>query len=233
MGDPARACMLSLLMDGPRPHRFRARAHGRRHGPDPRADTLSRMAEANLLAARAQGRNRFLPAGLVGRGAHAIESLMALAGTRAAPAIAKRRLAAATRTLPLLRRTCYDHLACQVGIAVTDSLTRAGHIEPKGRATGRSPMRATCSVRGSGSTCRARRRAGSRPLCAPMPRLERTTAAHLGRAGGGHCRHLLPPRLGRAAAPQPYRAADRFRTPGDGQPFWCDRALDVSSTPAC
>ena len=55
---------------------------------------------------------------------------VALAGTRAAPA----SKAAAWRRDPDLRfcRTCYDHLAGQVGIAVTDSLTRHGHLEPKG-----------------------------------------------------------------------------------------------------
>ena len=87
------------------------------------------MAEANLLAARAQGRNRFyrLASPEV---AHAIESLMALAGQRAGPA----SKTAAWRRDPDLRfcRTCYDHLAGQVGIAVTDSLTQHGHLEPKG-----------------------------------------------------------------------------------------------------
>jgi hypothetical protein len=113
MGDPARAAMLQLMMDG--------RAHT--------ASDLARMVEANLLTARAQGRNRFyrLASGEV---AHAIESLMALAGERAQPAAKT----AAWRRDPDLRfcRTCYDHLAGQVGMAVTDSLTTHGHLEPKG-----------------------------------------------------------------------------------------------------
>jgi hypothetical protein len=91
---------------------------------------LSRMVEANLLTARAQGRNRFyrLASGEV---AHAIESLMALAGERAQPAAKT----AAWRRDPDLRfcRTCYDHLAGQVGMAVTDSLTQHGHLEPRGQ----------------------------------------------------------------------------------------------------
>jgi len=119
MGDPARASMLSLLMDG--------RAHTA--SDQTASGHLARMVEANLLAARAQGRNRFyrLASPEV---AHAIESLMALAGTRATPA----SKSAAWRRDPDLRfcRTCYDHLAGQVGIAVTDSLTRQGHLEPRG-----------------------------------------------------------------------------------------------------
>ncbi len=128
MGDPARAAMLQLLMDG-RAHTASDLALTAGVTAQTASGHLSRMVEANLLAARAQGRNRFyrLASGEV---AHAIESLMALAGTRAEPA----SRTAAWRRDPDLRfcRTCYDHLAGQVGIAVTDSLTQHGHLEPKG-----------------------------------------------------------------------------------------------------
>src|SRR5215468_337347 len=128
MGDPARAAMLQLLMDG-RAHTASDLALTAGVTAQTASGHLSRMVEANLLAARAQGRNRFyrLASSDV---AHAIESLMTIAGTRAPPAAKS----AAWRRDPDLRfcRTCYDHLAGQVGIAVTDSLTRAGHIEPKG-----------------------------------------------------------------------------------------------------
>ena len=128
MGDPARAAMLQLLMDG-RAHTASELALNSSITAQTASGHLSRMVEANLLAARAQGRNRFyrLASGDV---AHAIESLMALAGKRAEPA----SRTAAWRRDPDLRfcRTCYDHLAGQVGIAVTDSLTQHGHLEPKG-----------------------------------------------------------------------------------------------------
>ncbi len=128
MGDPARAAMLQLLMDG-RAHTASDLALTAGITAQTASGHLSRMVEANLLAARAQGRNRFyrLASSDV---AHAIEALMALAGTRAPPA----SKSAAWRRDPDLRfcRTCYDHLAGQVGIAVTDSLTQHGHLEPKG-----------------------------------------------------------------------------------------------------
>ena len=128
MGDPARAAMLSLLMDG-RAHTASDLALTAGITAQTASGHLARMVEGNLLAARAQGRNRFyrLASSDV---AHAIESLMALAGARAAPA----SKAAAWRRDPDLRfcRTCYDHLAGQVGIAVTDSLTQHGHLEPRG-----------------------------------------------------------------------------------------------------
>ena len=128
MGDPARAAKLQLLMDG-RAHTASDLALTAGVTAQTASGHLSRMVEANLLAARAQGRNRFyrLASGEV---AHAIESLMALAGARAEPA----SKSAAWQRDPDLRfcRTCYDHLAGQVGIAVTDSLTQHGHLEPKG-----------------------------------------------------------------------------------------------------
>ena len=128
MGDPARAAMLSLLMDG-RAHTASELALAAGITAQTASGHLGRMVDANLLAARAQGRNRFyrLASGDV---AHAMESLMALAGTRAPPASAT----AAWRRDPDLRfcRTCYDHLAGQIGLAATDSLTQHGHLEPKG-----------------------------------------------------------------------------------------------------
>ena len=127
MGDPARAAMLSLLMDG-RAHTASDLALAAGVTAQTASGHLGRMTEANLLAARAQGRNRFYRLASPDV-AHAIESLMALAGTRAPPA----SQSAAWRRDPDLRfcRTCYDHLAGQVGIAVTDSLTQHGHLEPK------------------------------------------------------------------------------------------------------
>jgi DNA-binding transcriptional ArsR family regulator len=128
MGEPARAAMLQLLMDG-RAHTASELALTAGITAQTASGHLGRMVEADLLAARAQGRNRFyrLASPEV---AHAIEALMALAGTRAPPA----SRSAAWRRDPDLRfcRTCYDHLAGQVGIAVTDSLTRHGHLEPRG-----------------------------------------------------------------------------------------------------
>src|SRR5216683_1579745 len=128
MGDPTRAAMLSLLMDG-RAHTASELALTAGVTAQTASGHLSRMVDGSLLAARAQGRNRFyrLASSDV---AHAIESLMAIAGTRAPPA----SQSAAWRRNPDLRfcRTCYDHLAGQVGIAVTDSLTQHGHLEPKG-----------------------------------------------------------------------------------------------------
>ena len=89
MGDPARASMLSLLMDG-RAHTASELALTAGVTAQTASGHLSRMVEANLLAARAQGRNRFYRL-FSSDVAHAIESLMALAGTRAARPARRRR----------------------------------------------------------------------------------------------------------------------------------------------
>src|SRR5712672_1868383 len=128
MGDPTRAAMLSLLMDG-RAHTASELALTAGITAQTASGHLGRMIDGRLLAARAQGRNRFYRLA-TSDVAHAIESLMAVAGTGVSPAAKT----AAWRRDPDLRfcRTCYDHLAGQVGIAVTDSLTQHGHLEPKG-----------------------------------------------------------------------------------------------------
>ena len=128
MGDPARASMLQLLMDG-RAHTASDLAHTAGVTAQTASGHLARMVDANLLTGRAQGRNRFYRLASPDV-AHAIESLMALAGNRTPPA----SRTAAWRHDPDLRfcRTCYDHLAGQIGMAVTDSLTQHGHLEPKG-----------------------------------------------------------------------------------------------------
>jgi DNA-binding transcriptional ArsR family regulator len=158
MGDPARAAMLQLLMDG-RAHTASDLAITAGVTAQTASGHLSRMVEANLLAARAQGRNRFyrLASGDV---AHAIESLMALVDSQPPPA----SKSAAWRRDPDLRfcRTCYDHLAGQIGIAVTDSLTRHGHLEPKGPRDWRLTQSGELFCQRIGVDVPGARRAGSR-----------------------------------------------------------------------
>jgi DNA-binding transcriptional ArsR family regulator len=158
MGDPARASMLQLLMDG-RAHTASDLAITAGITAQTASGHLSRMVEANLLAARAQGRNRFYRLASADV-AHAIESLEALAGTRAPPA----SQSAAWRRDPDLRfcRTCYDHLAGQVGIAVTDALTQHGHLEPKGPRDWRLTDSGDLFCRRIGVDIPGARRAGSR-----------------------------------------------------------------------
>lgn len=94
------------------------------------SEHLTVLVEAGLLAEERQGRHRYLRLADV-RAAQLVEDLAAVVGERARPASlrgvrADRQLVAA--------RTCYDHLAGRLGVAVYDGLVRAGRLDPAGPA---------------------------------------------------------------------------------------------------
>ncbi len=131
-GDPARAGMLLALMDG--------RARGATDlasiagvsGPTA-SGHLAKMIDAGLLVAERQGRRRLfsLAGPEVSRMIEAIMAVAApLADTREGAKPASARAAWRRDARLRLCRTCYDHLAGQVGSAVADALRRDGHLEP-------------------------------------------------------------------------------------------------------
>jgi DNA-binding transcriptional ArsR family regulator len=122
IGDPARAAMLVALMDG------RARTAGELAAvagvAAPTASGhLARMIEAGLVAGERQGRHRYVR--LVDPGvAAALESLMVVAA--AAPA--RHRPLGPTDVALREARTCYDHLAGRLAVALADALVRRGAV---------------------------------------------------------------------------------------------------------
>jgi DNA-binding transcriptional ArsR family regulator len=126
VGDPARAAMLAALMDG---RALTATELARTAGVAPQTASghLARLSGGGLLAAEKQGRHRYhrLASPAVAR---MIEGIMQ---TAAAGAPATR---AFVRTGPrdvAMRsaRTCYDHLAGRLGVAITDAMIEGGHLE--------------------------------------------------------------------------------------------------------
>jgi DNA-binding transcriptional ArsR family regulator len=124
-GDPARAGMLHALMDG---RALTASELARVAGVTPQTASghLARMATAGLLKVQKQGRHRYhrLASPAV---AQMMESIMQVASglgsMRPAPVTGPRD--AALRTA----RTCYDHLAGSLGVALADGLVAGGHVE--------------------------------------------------------------------------------------------------------
>jgi DNA-binding transcriptional ArsR family regulator len=125
VGEPARAAMLTVLMDG------RAWTASELAGvagvtPQTASAHLARLVAAGLIAVERQGRHRYhrLASQAVAR---MLEGLMQHASasdwTRRAPRPGPRDEA--------LRhaRTCYDHLAGRLGVAIADALLARGHIE--------------------------------------------------------------------------------------------------------
>ena len=124
-GDPARAGMLHALMDG---RALTASELARVAGitPQTASSHLARLTVAGLLAVEKQGRHRYhrLASPAV---AQMMESIM-LVASRSDPASAK--LTVGPRDAALrAARTCYDHLAGRLGVALADALVAGGQVE--------------------------------------------------------------------------------------------------------
>lgn len=125
VGEPARAAMLSALMDG---RALTATELSRAAGVMPQTASahLSRMVDAGLLALERQGRHRYhrLASPAIAR---MLEGIMEVAGAgqrqarplRVGPADATLRAA----------RTCYDHLAGRLAVGIADAMLSRGQLE--------------------------------------------------------------------------------------------------------
>ncbi|MDB5314810.1 MAG: arsR, partial [Rhodospirillales bacterium] len=125
VGEPARAAMLSALMDG-RALTATELAGAAGVMPQTASAHLGRMVEAGLLAVERQGRHRYhrLASPAVAR---MLEGIMAVAGgalrqgkpIRVGPSDAALRAA----------RTCYDHLAGRLAVGIADAMLERGQLE--------------------------------------------------------------------------------------------------------
>ncbi|MEU4219282.1 winged helix-turn-helix domain-containing protein [Actinoplanes sp. NPDC026623] len=122
LADETRARFCLALLDG------RAWTAGELAGhagvaPATATEHLHKLVAAGLLAEQRQGRHRYVRLADP-RVAQLIEDLAAHLPPRSAP---PRSLRAATASAALARgRTCYDHLAGRLGVAVTDALEGSG-----------------------------------------------------------------------------------------------------------
>jgi len=124
IGDPARARMLQALMSG------RALTAGElafQAGVTPQTASghLAKLADLGLLALEQQGRHRYfrLASAEIGR---MLEGIQLVAALHAPPRHRPRSLADEKLRLA---RTCYDHLAGRLGVALADALTAGHHVE--------------------------------------------------------------------------------------------------------
>jgi len=160
-GDPARAGMLHALMDG---RALTASELARVAGITPQTASghLARLVTAGLLAVEKQGRHRYhrLASPAV---AQMMESIMQVAS---GPGTTRPRFVVGPRDAALrAARTCYDHLAGGLGVALADALVEGGQPDRH---------RPRCADDLQWQAPRSR----SMP---PLPRLERTAPSS--------CRH--------------------------------------------
>jgi DNA-binding transcriptional ArsR family regulator len=126
IAEPARARMLNALMRGEAMTATEL-ALLARVSAQTASSHLGAMREAGLVTMDKQGRSRYYA--LAGPAvAEALEALQVLAADGAQPGYR-----AALRAEPLrLARTCYDHLAGMLGVAITEAMVRRGHLKPRG-----------------------------------------------------------------------------------------------------
>ncbi|MET9135178.1 ArsR/SmtB family transcription factor [Streptomyces antibioticus] len=183
LADETRAACLLALLDG---RAWTAGELARHAGvaPSTLSEHLGKLVAGGLLAEERQGRHRYVR--LAGpRTAQLVEDLVAQAGpdTGQAP----RTLRAATAGSAMARgRTCYDHLAGRLGIAVTNALTARGLLRQDTGFALTDP-----GLRWFASTGIPLDRTSRRPLArACLDWTERRP--HLaGVAGAALCRHAL------------------------------------------
>jgi DNA-binding transcriptional ArsR family regulator len=129
IGDPVRSAMLSALCDG-RAQPASALAYAARVTPQCASNHLAKLLEGGLLTAEREGRHRYYRLATP-QVAAAIEALASLA-----PRV--RSLdAPLTRKAQSLRfgRSCYDHLAGRIGVAITAQLEARGYLIAAGETS--------------------------------------------------------------------------------------------------
>ena len=201
VGDPARANMLTALMDG-RALTAKELAYAAGITPQTASGHLAQLTRAGLLAMAHQGRHRYhrLASPAV---AQMLESIMAVAADLGGNdlggnAVARRRLPAVVgpRDQALRRaRTCYDHLAGQIAVAMADRMVQRGQIElsPDGgalTAAGGTFLR-DLGVDLDAATAQAGRRGGGRMFCRPCLDWSERRSHIAGAVGTALCRHCL------------------------------------------
>jgi DNA-binding transcriptional ArsR family regulator len=121
-GDPARANILTALLDG-RSMTATELAYAARVTPQTTSAHLAKLTEAGLITATPSGRHRYFRLAS-SRVAQMLESIVAVAGDNRPRFKPLSRQAAALRD----GRVCYDHLAGRLGVAIADAMTRRGYI---------------------------------------------------------------------------------------------------------
>lgn len=189
VGDPARAAMLGALMDG-RTLTATELSHVAGVTPQTASSHLARLAAADLIVVRKQGRHRYH--GLARpEVARMLEGIMQIAS--AGPAASKAKVATGPKDKALRRaRTCYDHFAGGLGVAIADSLTAAGAVEldlDSGLLT--ADGAAFLRAHGIVMPGRESQRPSSRPVCRPCLDWSERRPHIAGQLGAAICTHFL------------------------------------------
>jgi DNA-binding transcriptional ArsR family regulator len=184
IGEPARAAMLTVLMDG------RALTAAELAGvagiaPQTASTHLARLIGAELITVEKQGRHRYHR--LAGP---AIACLLERLMQHTTGGVAPRRVPRTGPRDEAMRcaRTCYDHLAGRLGVAITDALVAQGHVEIDDEA-GLITDRGVAFFARIGIALPKASRRLTRPLCRPCLDWSERRPHLAGRLGAAICTH--------------------------------------------
>jgi DNA-binding transcriptional ArsR family regulator len=121
-GDPARANILTALLDG-RAMTATELAYAARVTPQTTSAHLGKLVEAGMITATPSGRHRYFRLASP-KVAQMLESIVAVAGDNRPRFRPLSRQAAALRAA----RVCYDHLAGQLGVRIADAMVTRGYL---------------------------------------------------------------------------------------------------------
>ncbi|MGA8262291.1 MAG: metalloregulator ArsR/SmtB family transcription factor [Arenicellales bacterium] len=116
MADPARATMLAALMDGWALPAGEL-AHAANVTPQTASSHLAKLLAGELVVVEAEGRHRYYRLA----GTHVAQALEGLAGIHAAESTRRKGLSPGAGKLRFAR-SCYDHLAGRLGVALAQAL---------------------------------------------------------------------------------------------------------------
>ena len=165
LGDPARASMVVALMDG---RALTATELSAIAGitPQTASSHLSQLVTSGLIAMKRQGRHRYhcLASPAIAR---MVEGMMAVASDSSISR--KPAVRVGPRDQAMRRaRTCYDHLAGRIAVAIADAMVTRGEVDwsaDGGELTGRGEaFLADIGINLSASLARGR---GKRVFCRP------------------------------------------------------------------
>lgn len=163
VGEPARAGMLVALMGG-RALTAGELAQAGGITPQTASGHLARLTEAGLLAVRRQGRHHYYRLASL-EVARMLETVMAVSCE--IPSHRRRAVVTGPRDVAMrAARTCYDHLAGQLGVRIAKALVRHSHIELSDEA-GAITDSGLAFLGGFGVDIQTRPRAGKRMFCRP------------------------------------------------------------------
>lgn len=191
VGEPARAAMLLALMDG---RALTAGELAQAAGVTPQSASahLARLTQAGMLAMERQGRHRYhrLASPEVARLLETVMQVASLAPQPVRAPVTGPRDAAMRRA-----RTCYDHMAGELGVALADALQARGHVEMDDGAGLVTPA-GLDFLHGLGlSADNLSGASGARALCRPCLDWSERRPHIAGRLGAALCSHFLDSHL--------------------------------------